>query len=218
MSWGMVENLIAELIGLIAGILVVSIFGGTLAHRWAKVAFERKWKHYREFAADRIDNEVRELDDMLSSFGRELIETADKSVDAISYFDYSQLSARHKDITESFERIECFFQANHFCLRERDIELASAYLSYTENQVRETIFGDQNWANLDLMLDSHLRGLHALDKKLGGPFGDGNRRDLLHACAIAIQTAISKLDRATWIGKARALSESLRSRQAGATG
>jgi hypothetical protein len=214
----MLENLIAEFIGLIGGILLVTIFGGRLAHWWAKVAFERKWKHYREFAADRIDSEVRELDEMLSSFGQELIETAEKSVDAISYFDYSQLSARHKDITESFERIENFFQANHFCLRERDIELATAYLAYTENQVRKTIFGDLNWANLDLMLDSHLRGLHPLEKKLGGPFGDGNRRDLLHACAFAIQAAISKLDRATWIAKTRALSGSLRSGQVGAVG
>ncbi|ODS02436.1 hypothetical protein AUC71_01735 [Methyloceanibacter marginalis] len=208
----MVENLIAEGVGLLAGLLLITLLGGRIARWWSESAFDKKWRKHRQLVAKNIANESEALDNHLFYFGKDLIATSQKAMNELSALDHAQMQNKYNEIREGFDKIERFFESNHFCLRDKDQEAAIAYLDYTVNQVEnEALSGFRMaWTNFEAMLDTHLRGSKSLDARIGGPYGDMTRHEFMRARAQSIDTMIGSIDRAMWDSKARALSESLR--------
>ena len=211
MSDGMIENFIAEGVGLAASVILVTLFGGWITWRWTESNFGKKWKKHRLLIAQNIVDEFDVLDNQLFYFGKDLIGTSQKAMNELSALDHSTMQNKQDEIRVGFEKIERFFESNHFCLRDKDQE-AVAYLDFTVNQVEKVALAGfpMAWANFESILDTHLRGSKSLDSTIGGPYKDKTRQHFMRDCAQSIDTMIGKIDRITWGSKARALSASLR--------
>ncbi len=182
LSDGMIENLIAEAIGIIATAILFSWIGRKLAERSASRSFDARWATYRKNLAASVELAQTNLQDKIVSLAQRISEISEKPREQINRVDFENFRRDVQELRAVFDSLESFISKHHFALRENDIAQAQALVATTA-KLRTNILDGQNLTlgNFESMLRSHLDGSYSFDTKLPPQFFNGTRHEFMVA-------------------------------------
>lgn len=197
---GMMQNLIAEGIGIIVTLVAITWIGGWIATTVARRAFEKRWAGYRRVLSNEVVWDQSEIDQDLSCLSNTMKAIAKKTNDDIELADLKYYRSKKKEIEGKINNIESLFQRAHFAFREKDIEICDEYIFYTHQEVR-SVFSRNSivFKEFDAMILSHLEGRADLNQSADRLMPGGTRRDFMISCADQAVAAIAGADTEGWM-------------------